>query len=289
MKRIGLAGVGLMGFGIGDRLLKAAFPLSVIAHRNRRPVEELVAKGAVEQPTPEALASASDVVILCLSNSAAVEDVIARMEPHLAPGAIVIDTGTSNPASTRRLAERLARRQVALADAPMTGGPEQSLAGEVGILLGADDETAKAIEPVLQAFAARVAHFGPPGSGHAAKLVSNYLVTGMIALVTDTFRAADAAGVDRAKLYEVMLLGSGNSGVLRKMAGPAIGSGDYDGYRFAIANAAKDLGYFCDMAKDGGFRSKLAEALQAAWRGHLGERQPDSNVSWLIEPPAKLT
>jgi 3-hydroxyisobutyrate dehydrogenase-like beta-hydroxyacid dehydrogenase len=172
---------------------------------------------------------------------------------------------------------------VALADAPMTGGPEQALAGEVGILLGADPATVPAIEPVLKAFAARVAHFGPPGTGHAAKLVSNYLVTGMIALVADAFRAADEAGVDRAKLYEVMLLGSGNSGVLRKMAGPAIASGDYDGYRFALANAAKDLGYFRHMADAGGFLSPLAQTLGETYARLLNEYDGGVNVSRLIE------
>ena len=284
MTRIGLAGAGLMGHGIGVRLLAAGFPLGVVAHRNRAPVEDLVARGATEAADMAALAQASDIVILCLSNSAAVEQVVRAMTPHLAAGAIVIDTGTSDPNSTRRLAAALAGRGVGFCDAPMTGGPEQAEKGEVGLLLGADEATAGAIMPVLRAFAARVAHFGPPGSGHAAKLVSNYLVTGMIALVADAFRAADAAGVDRARLYEVMLLGSGNSGVLRKMAGPAVTDGDYDGYRFALANAAKDLGYYREMAEAGGYLSALAETLGEAYRRHLETRDGEANVSRLIEP-----
>ena len=284
MTRIGLAGAGLMGHGIGVRLLAAGFPLGVVAHRNRAPVEDLVARGATEAADMAALAQASDIVILCLSNSAAVEQVVRAMTPHLAAGAIVIDTGTSDPNSTRRLAAALAGRGVGFCDAPMTGGPEQAEKGEVGLLLGADEATAGAIMPVLRAFAARVAHFGEPGAGHAAKLVSNYLVTGMIALVADAFRAADAAGVDRARLYEVMLLGSGNSGVLRKMAGPAVTDGDYDGYRFALANAAKDLGYYREMAEAGGYLSALAETLGETYRRHLETRDGEANVSRLIEP-----
>lgn len=287
MTRIGLAGAGLMGHGVGVRLLAAGFPLAVVAHRNRAPVDDLVAKGATEAPDAAALARASDIVILCLSNSAAVEQVVRAMSPHLARGATVIDTGTSDPGSTRKLAAALAARGVAFADAPMTGGPEQAEKGEVGLLLGADSETARTVRPVLETFAARIAHFGPPGSGHAAKLVSNYLVTGMIALVADAFHAADAAGVDRAKLYEVMLLGSGNSGVLRKMAGPAVTDGDYDGYRFALANAAKDLGYYREMARAGGYLSPLAETLGETFRRHLETRDGAANVSRLIEPAGR--
>jgi 3-hydroxyisobutyrate dehydrogenase-like beta-hydroxyacid dehydrogenase len=285
--RIGLVGAGLMGFGIGVRLIAAGFPLTVVAHRNRAPVEALVAKGAAEAADVESLAARCDIVILCLSNSAAVEQVVGRITPHLAAGAIIIDTGTSDPNSTRRLAAGLAARGVAFADAPMTGGPEQAEKGEVGVLLGADPATERAILPVLNAFAARVAHFGPPGAGHAAKLVSNYLVTGMIALVADAFRAADESGVDRAKLYGVMTLGSGNSGVLRKMAGPAIEHGDYDGYRFALANAAKDLGYYRKMAGDGGFLSPLAEQLGETYRHHLETHDGEANVSRLIEPATR--
>jgi 3-hydroxyisobutyrate dehydrogenase-like beta-hydroxyacid dehydrogenase len=276
-----------MGFGIGVRLIAAGYPLCVVAHRNRAPVEALVARGAVEAADVEALASTCDVVILCLSNSAAVEQVVQRMTPHLAGGSIVIDTGTSDPNSTRRLAAGLAARGVSFADAPMTGGPEQAEKGEVGVLLGADAATQRAIMPVLNAFAARVAHFGPPGAGHAAKLISNYLVTGMIALVADAFRAADAMGVDRARLYEVMMLGSGNSGVLRKMAGPAVEHGDYDGYRFALANAAKDLGYYREMASAGGFLSPLAEELGEAYCRHLQTHDGEANVSRLIEPAGR--
>jgi 3-hydroxyisobutyrate dehydrogenase-like beta-hydroxyacid dehydrogenase len=284
MMRVGLVGAGLMGHGIGLRLIAAGYPLTVVAHRNRTPVDDLVARGATEAAGVEALARDSGIVILCLSNSAAVEQVVARMTAHLAPGSVVIDTGTSDPNSTRRLAATLAARGVGFCDAPMTGGPEQAEKGEVGILLGAEDDTARTVLPVLETFAARIAHFGPPGSGHAAKLVSNYLVTGMIALVADAFRAADAAGVDRAKLYDVMMLGSGNSGVLRKMAGPAVAEGDYDGYRFAIANAAKDLGYYRGMAGAGGFLSPLAETLGETWRHHLEARDGEANVSRLIEP-----
>ena len=115
-------------------------------------------------------------------------------------------------------------------------------------MCGASDKTFAAIEPLLACFATTVRHFGPPGSGHTAKLISNYLVTGMMALVAEAFGAAHGAQIDWKDLYEVMLNGSGNSGVLRKMVAPAL-DGDFDGYRFSLANAAKDIGYYAELAE----------------------------------------
>jgi 3-hydroxyisobutyrate dehydrogenase-like beta-hydroxyacid dehydrogenase len=171
---------------------------------------------------------------------------------------------------------------VAFADAPMTGGPEQVLAGEAGALVGAELETFRAIEGVIASYCSAIAHFGPPGSGHLAKLISNYLACGMVALIADSYGAADAAGIDWRKLYDVQLRGSTNSGALKKMVGPALG-GDFDGYRFSIANAAKDMRYYCELADTLGRLTPLASATMSMLRvaaelGHGAE-----NVSRLLK------
>ena len=95
-------------------------------------------------------------------------------------GQIIIDTSTSEPESTRRLAGELAGLGVGYADAPLTGGPEQAASAELGVLCGASPEIFAGILPLLSCFATTIRHMGPVGSGHAAKLISNFLVTGMI-------------------------------------------------------------------------------------------------------------
>lgn len=281
--RIGLIGAGMMGHGMAVNLLKAGHQVTVMAHRNRAPIDDLVARGAAEAQDLGAVAKDADVILLCLSTSKVVEETIGRLRPHLRGGQIIVDAGTSEPETTRRLARELGRIGIGYADAPMTGGPEQAERAELGVLCGADDKTFAAIEPLLKCFATTIRHFGPPGSGHTAKLISNYLVTGMIALVTEAFGAAHMAGLDWGDLYEVMLNGSGNSGVLRKMVGPAL-AGDFDGYRFSIANAAKDIGYYTELAERLGCGSDLAEAVasrfvKAVETGHGGR-----NVSHLLDP-----
>jgi 3-hydroxyisobutyrate dehydrogenase-like beta-hydroxyacid dehydrogenase len=279
---IGLIGAGLMGHGMAVNLLKHGHALSVIAHRNRAPVDDLVARGATEAKDLGAIARA-DVILLCVTTSKVVADTIAGLKPYLRQGQIILDSGTSAPDATSRLAHDLKDLGVAYADIPLTGGPEQAAQGVLGVLCGADDQTFTRIQPLLSCFATTIRHFGPPGSGHTAKLISNYLVTGMVALVSEAFGAARKAQIDWKDLYEVMLNGSGNSGVLRKMVEPAL-KGDFDGYRFALGNASKDIGYYAELAAKLGCSSHLTDSVaeifaKAVETGHGGR-----NVSHLLDP-----
>lgn len=280
--RIGFIGVGLMGQGMVVNLMKAGHELTVLAHRNRAPIDEVVSRGAQEARDLGELARDAAIILICVSTAEAVERLVGSLLAHLEEGQIVIDATTSTPQVSRRLAAELARRNVRFADAPMTGGPEQVVAGEAGALVGADDATFQIIEPVLRSYCGRVAHFGPVGAGHTAKLISNYLACGMVMLIADSYGAARRANIDWKKLYEVQLQGSTNSGALKKMIGPAL-DGNFDGYRFSIANAAKDMRYYCDLAKTLGELTPLAQAagrmLQAAAESGDGEQ----NVSRLLE------
>jgi len=281
--RIGLIGAGFMGHGMAANLLKHGHAVTVLGHRNRAPVEDLVAKGAKEAAHHQALADGSDIIILCVSAAEVVDQNMAALTPHMRRGQIILDAGTTDPATTRIHASKLKPLGVAYADIPLTGGPEQAAQGELGVLCGAEPETFEAIEPLLKCFATTIRHFGPPGTGHTAKLISNYLVTGMAALVADSFAAARAANLDWRDLYEVMLNGSGNSGVLRKMVAPAL-DGDLDGYRFAIANAAKDIGYYANLAEHMGRKGPLVEAVVDCYAQALAKGAGTRNVSNLLDP-----
>lgn len=281
--RIGMIGLGMMGQGMAASLLRRGHAVHGVAHRSRAGIDRLVALGAHEEPTTAALAKACDAIIICVSLSKTVSEIVAALVPALRKGQIVLDAGTTDPALTRKLARELEPRGIAYADIPLTGGPEQAEKGELGVLCGAGAETFTRISPFLSDFATTVRHMGPPGAGHTAKLISNYLVTGMIALVAESFSAARRAGIDWAPLYDAMLNGSGNSGVLRKMVAPALG-GDFDGYRFSLSNAAKDIGHYVDLAEDlgcaGGLSRAVAEVFAEAVRtGHGGR-----NVSHLLDP-----
>ena len=282
-QRTGFAGVGLMGHGMALNILKHGHDLTVMGHRNREPVDDLCRRGAHEAADHKELAERSDIIILCLSNSTVVEMVIAELKPHLRTGQIIIDTSTSDPKSSRALAVELAGFGVRFADCPVTGGPEQAAAGELGAMVGADNDTFAAIGPVIDCFCARIARFGGPGDGHAAKLINNYLACGMNLLIADTYNVAARAGVDWHKLFDVMQCGSNNSPALRKIVEPAL-SGHYDGYRFSLANSHKDTSYFTALADELSACSPLAREIEKTYGRIVENGLGARNVSRLIDP-----
>ncbi len=281
--RVGFIGVGIMGHGMAGCLLKAGYALTVIAHRNRQPVEDLVSKGAREAASLSELAGASDVIVLCVSSSEVVEQVVGELSPDLRPGMTVIDTGTSSPASTEQIAAKLADLDIAFVEAPVTGGVKQAAAGELGALVGADAETYGAVRPLLQVLCAEVHHFGPPGAGNTAKLLNNYMVMGLIALITETFSKADQANIDWQKLYDVVICGSADSGALRRIIGNAV-EGDFKGYVFDVKGALKDINYFCDMAETMDGKSPLAAAVQEVFAKANADGHGERLVSELLSP-----
>jgi 3-hydroxyisobutyrate dehydrogenase-like beta-hydroxyacid dehydrogenase len=124
--RTGFIGVGLMGEGMCRCLLQAGYPLAVLAHRSRTRIDRLVAEGASEAANAEELARSSDIIIMCVSNARAVEQAVEAMRPGLSAGKFIVDTTTSEPELTRRLAAELAQDGVVFCDAPLAGGAAQA-------------------------------------------------------------------------------------------------------------------------------------------------------------------
>ena len=264
MELIGFIGAGLMGHGMAANLLKAGHPLTVLANRNRKPIDDLVARGAKEAASAEALARAADIIVLCVDRAETVEAVIARLEPGLCAGQFIIDATTSLPEVTRRLYARLKEKGVTFVDAPVVGAPKHAEAGQIGTLVGAEEAAFQRLEPVFMRYCAQAIRFGPVGAGHTAKLLNNFVTQGTAALLTQAYRAARRNNVDWESLYRTMLKGAARSGSLEKYIGPAV-AGDYRGYEFALANALKDVTYAGTLIS----ADKDGEAIQAAVAGQL--------------------
>jgi hypothetical protein len=154
-KRVGFVGVGLMGHGMAKNLVEKGFPLTVLGHRNRQPVEDLVARGAKEAKDIAEVVSGSDIVFLCVTGSPQVEDLVYRKGGILDScrrGQIVVDTSTSQPLSTLKIAADLEGKGVRFVDAPLTRTPVEAEQGRLNTMVGCDQATFKEIEPVLKAF-----------------------------------------------------------------------------------------------------------------------------------------
>jgi 3-hydroxyisobutyrate dehydrogenase-like beta-hydroxyacid dehydrogenase len=273
---IGFIGVGLMGHGMAKNIVTKGYPLVIMGHRNREPVEHLVSLGAKEAKTAREVAAACDIVHLCVTGSTQVEALVRGPDGLLAgakPGMIIIDCSTSNPVSTLALAAEAQARGVHFADAPLSRTPKEAEAGTLDTMVGADPETFARIEPVLRCWAGLVVHLGPVSLGHKMKLVGNFVAMGYAALYSEALAISRKAGLSIEQFHSV--IGSG------RMRSPFYDTfmqwslaGDENAHRFTISNAHKDMRYLASMANELGVVNPIQAqvknsfaAMEAAGKG----------------------
>ena len=284
-ENIGFVGLGMMGRGMAANILKHGYPLRALVHRNRKPLENLLNHGAIEAANLAELVSLSDIVIFCVTGAAEVEDLVYRQDGVLAacrPDLILVDCSTSNPNLSRRIAKDLQAQGAHFVDAPVTRAPKDAEAGCLNSLVGAEKPIFTRVEPILSCYSEQIAHFGPPGAGHSAKLINNFISCGYTALIAEGMSLCFKTGVDGETLYRVMSSGGADSGVLRKMVPPLL-QGDLTGHKFTLRNACKDVSYFKEFAEGFGFESYLAESLLSTSQSAVDAGLGDKMMASLLE------
>lgn len=264
--KIGFIGLGLMGSAMVKRLQSLDYPLTVMAHRNRKPIEEAVSRGAAEAASPAELAENSDIVMLCVDTSAAVESVMRGADgvlEGLRPGTLVIDFGTSIPGSTRSLYEQCKAKGASMMDAPLGRTPSHAVDGLLNIMGAGDEADFRRAKPVLDDLGENVFHVGPIGAGHTLKLINNFYAMTTACAMSEAFAMADLAGMKRETLYEVMSSGPLKSGMMDWIKANAVDK-DPMALAFTITNGLKDLGYYASMADDFKVPSFISPATKNA-------------------------
>jgi len=189
--RIGFVGVGLMGHGIARNLIAKGFPVTLRLHRNRKPAEDLLAAGAREVGSYAELARNVDIVMLCVTGAPQVEEVVLGPDGIASggrDGLIVIDTSTSEPATTTRMRNVLGEQAIRFVDAPLARTPVEAEQGRLNIMVGADEATFEELKPVFAAFCENIVHAGPAGHG---------IILG--GADKDAIRPGNSLGCDRIK------------------------------------------------------------------------------------------
>ena len=289
--RVGFAGTGLMGRGMAKNILAAGFPLAVVAHRSRAPVEALVRQGATELYSYRNLAGGSDVVLLCVTGTPEVESVVYGRDGLLEgahDGLVVVDCSTSEPSSSERIANDLRERGASFVDAPLARTPAEAEAGRLNTMVGASPEDFDRVRPLLETFCENIFHMGPVGSGHKTKLVYNFITMGYAALISEALCACAATGVDLNRFAEVVSAGGANSGIFQLIVPKALESGDCSGLAFSLANAEKDLRYYNRMADAVPLAGMLGRAVQHALIQGLNLGDADGLVGDLLRVQERL-
>ena len=265
---IGFIGLGLMGHGMAKNIVEKGYPLAVMAHRNRAPIDDLVGRGATEVKSVREIAERSSIVFLCVTGSREVEAVIRGKDglaANLKRGSVVIDTSTADPTSTVALADELVAAGIAFADAPLGGTPVQAASGQLSAMVGAADDTFARVKPVIETWAAKVIHIGGVGDGHRMKLLNNFLSLGYAAIYSEALALASKVGITPERFDSVIRGGRMDNGFYQTFMGYTI-EGNREAHKFTLSNAFKDLTYLESMAD----AAKLVNPIGNAVKNSFG-------------------
>ena len=275
-ERVGFIGLGVMGRPMASNLLGSGFPL-VVHSRSPGPVDALVASGAERGTDPEDVAARSEVVITMLPDTPDVELVLlgdGGVAGGIRPGSLVIDMSTIRPLASRRLAEAFGERQVAMLDAPVSGGERGAIEASLSIMVGGPADAFERARPILEALGSSLVHVGPAGAGQVAKACNQLVVAATIEAVAEALLLARKAGVDPARVREALLGGFAGSKIL-EVHGARMLSGDFTpGFRSVLHR--KDARIVRETARDVGapvpsfeVAAEALERLVEAGRGDL--------------------
>jgi len=280
MDTAGFVGLGVMGAPMALNLLRAGFPLTVY-NRTAGRAAPLAEAGASVAVSPQAVAMASRIVFVNVSDDAAVEEVLfgpAGLTHGLAEGALVVDMGTTSPAATRGFARRLASQGVTLLDAPVSGGEAGARAGTLSIMVGGPAEAYARILPLLQVLGKNIVHVGETGAGQVAKACNQIVVSATLMGVAEALTFARRQGVLPERVRQALLGGFAYSRIL-EVHGQRMLEGQFaPGFRARLHQ--KDLGIVTSEAQALNLAlpaSALAAQLMNALVG-LGHAESDSSA-----------
>ena len=267
LTRVGFCGLGTMGAPMAANVAADGFPLTVWNRTPGRATAALAA-GAVEVSDPADVAGASDIVVVCVSDTPDVEAVLfgeRGLADGLAQGTLVIDCSTIAPGATRDLAARLAEAGVAFVDAPVSGGSEGALKGTLTMMVGGSDADVARATPVLQAMGSAITHMGPVGAGQITKAVNQVMMSGLYFSVAEGIVLAMKSGLDPSLVVQALSGGAASSWVLHNRSGRMIDNEYPLGFRLSLH--LKDLTIALEQAREVGAAlpvSALAAQIEAA-------------------------
>ncbi len=272
LPRIGLIGLGAMGAPMAQRLLEAGYPLTVNVYQRRTAAEALARQGAQMVESPRELGARSDVVITVVPDAPQVEEALLGADgaAHtLQPGSVCIDMSTISPVATRTIAAALQARQIAMLDAPISGGPSRAASGELAIMIGGDAAVVERCRPIFAVFGAKITHVGPSGAGEVVKLCNNLAISIIAMANFEALALGVANGVPAETVREVLLGATGANYLLERWLPTTVGTGDYS-QGFAAELLAKDLAAATATARAAGvpvLAGALAEQMWVLQKG----------------------
>lgn len=249
MQPVAFLGLGAIGAPMAGHLAPPAARLTVWNRTASRAQQFATEHGATVAATPAHAARGAEVVITCLPTSREVESLLDAFVEGLTAGSVLVDCTSGDPATSRRIAARLAERGVAFLDAPVSGGVAGAVNGTLTVMVGGDAAALDRVRPVLARFGRKIVHCGPVGAGHALKAVNNALLASHIWSLAEGLIALERAGVAPAVALDVINASSGRSNTSENLFPERVLTRAFP-RTFRLALLDKDVGIAADLARD---------------------------------------
>jgi len=279
---LGLIGLGIMGRPMARNLLAAGYGL-VVHDVNRAAVDELVAAGAVAGTSPRGVAEATDVLITMLPDSPQVREVYLGPDgafEALRPGWLAIDMSSISPSTARELAALATAGGAEMLDAPVSGGDKGAIAGTLSIMVGGTEAAFERALPVLAAMGKTIVHVGPAGAGQVVKVCNQVVVAVVIEAVSEALVLGAKAGVDPARIADVLQGGLAATKVL-EMRRDNMLTGRFDpGFRIRLHQ--KDLKNALELAGETSVALPAAALVEQLMRAMAARGRADYDHSGLV-------
>jgi 3-hydroxyisobutyrate dehydrogenase len=282
--KLGFLGIGLMGRPMTLRLLAAGHEVTVW-NRSREKLAPVLEKGARAAGSPAEVARAAEIVMMCVTDQHAAEEVLfgrGGVVEGAAAGKLVVDFSSIAPASARAFAARLEQAAMGLVDAPVSGGVAGAEKGTLAVMAGGRAEHIERVRPVVMHLAQRFTRMGDSGAGQATKLCNQVIVGSLLAVIAEALRLAEASGVDAARLPEALKGGFADSLPLQ-IFGPRMASRTFEPSLGSSAIMLKDLENAAAVAREGKVPLPMSGTALQLYRLLAAQGKGEQEISRLIE------
>lgn len=295
MERIGIVGLGNMGFNMAGTVIRSGIPITGY-DVNPETVNKFVEMGGLAASSPRQVAEVSDIVILSLPDSPVTEKVVlgdGGVLQAARPGLLVIDMGSSIPSSTVMLASRLEEIGARMMDAPVSGGPQGAKAGTLAIIIGGSPEDIDRAMPLFNVLGSpeKITIAGSLGYGHMLKAINNYVYASCIWACSEAFVVAAKAGFDANVVQRVISTSTARNNVVEDNIPNEVLDRSFPVW-FSLGLLTKDVNTFFRLAKELGVPTPVGAQLQEMYNlgvNQVGAGAGDSKIITMLENWAGVT
>lgn len=276
---IAFLGMGLMGTRMAIRLLQAGYKVAVW-NRSPHACDSIIQQGAIALDLEQI--NEYPVILICLADDSAVENVFSKIQPHLAAGQILVDFSSLSVSATQNLARAAQEKKLTWIDSPVSGGTAGAEQGTLVIFAGGDEQTIQQLAPIYQVLSQRVTRMGASGTGQATKICNQLIVAANSTLIAEAVALADQAGVDTQLLAPALAGGFADSKPFQILA-PRMATHTFEPVQWKVQTLSKDLNNALKLAQSFNLTIPVAQKALLQLQAHQENGFAEKDLATIIQ------